>query len=238
MGLYIVCPHCDARIRVPIPADLEDVTPEQIKARQKKQLRRAHLKASGLAQATQAKPVQNKQAEVKPESEKPHGADEPLAKPALVNSEEAKPVAVGSATTEPDQGLDQGPVPIVMAYPVKRARPQLAGPEPSHGPLVAKPAKKKTSRSKPLPAKSPAAEPVPDPERSPEEAMIELQMGPHEDDAAPNETDALLAALAEASEAEPEDLDLRVDRARPDGGDDEVDPMDALARLAREAEQE
>ncbi|MEM6392208.1 MAG: hypothetical protein AAF797_05505 [Planctomycetota bacterium] len=47
MGLYLACPHCGARVRVPIPADLGEFTVEQIKANQKAQIKRAKKKQQG-----------------------------------------------------------------------------------------------------------------------------------------------------------------------------------------------
>ncbi|MEM6553842.1 MAG: hypothetical protein AAF750_17125 [Planctomycetota bacterium] len=47
MGLYLACPHCGARVRVPIPADLGEFTVEEIKANQKAQIKRAKQKQRG-----------------------------------------------------------------------------------------------------------------------------------------------------------------------------------------------
>ncbi len=54
MGLYLACPHCDARVRVPIWAELGDLTPADIKKAQKSQVERAKQSASAASSSSPA----------------------------------------------------------------------------------------------------------------------------------------------------------------------------------------
>lgn len=190
MGLYLECPHCAARLRVPIPADLGEVTAEQIKARQQAQIQRAKRK-------------QEQQAAVGPE------------------------------------------LPVAR---IKRApTPESASAEGAYGDAP-------VARPKTPPKPPPKAHPVPD-----EPDILEVEMAGG--DEGPNETDDLLASLAQAAgddgsdvdmdmavehspkperqpEPEPElepDPEPALEMTQPATGEEEGDAADLLAQLAAAA---
>ncbi|MEM1213342.1 MAG: hypothetical protein AAGI68_13720 [Planctomycetota bacterium] len=82
MGLYLACPHCGARVRVPIPADLGSFTADQIKANQKAQIKRAKQKARGEGKPAEAPPVPAAEAPAAPPANPAKPADDPpIARP-------------------------------------------------------------------------------------------------------------------------------------------------------------